>query len=342
MAFDNGTTSGVGGVYASHVARRKELGRLFSVYEAEVACLEAGEAARAIGPSCGARLMTLLLAHERLAEALLLVQAPPELTKVDAEGARSCVRLLGRASEEVSQKLPQDADAAVYYKTVAEVLMWAGSFGEASLLLGRAERILEEQKVATDKLSAPVYDQDTLADLQGELDICQEMMAICQEQLQREKHQKEERKRLEEKLRKKAAGPDLRRLRAADARAVDELCKGLSVTRSLLPDATGLVKFLQANEGLCWGAESEENSSLAAVIAATTDGTFGYLQEVWAPGGQGVEHGAIPALRAKVVSALQERGVKDIHSFSSTAKAAAPSADPKGVSDGSELCVYML
>jgi len=260
-------------------------------------------------------LLSLLEAQEELAS-LLVVRAPHEARRVDAAAAATSSPLIRKAAARVKKELPQDIDAAVYYKAAAELHMMGGSHQEANALLKDAQHIFQSDRSNSEECAE-------------ELKVCEQLLAICEKQeLARVRQDVRQKQRARQGLIGTAplqplslassgaadCNPTLRPLVATDVQAVVDMCRTLGTPCVLSSLSTSQISVLTNTSGCCWVAEAKERAIVGAVIAST-DCTFGYIRQVVVAPGVVSGDALQASLQDRVAKQLKAQGVLEVQMF---------------------------
>merc|ERR1719379_1774443 len=165
--------------------------------------------------------------------------------------------------------MPQDGNAAVYYKAAAELYSWAGMYTTAVPLFNEAIELLKVE---------------TSIDCSGLISACKSMLSFCKRNLQ---GQQDSPMMLEvenvasnlEVAQGSEVHSSLRNLNAGDFDAVKLIWQKYSTINS--PPITTSRRwrdFIEENAATCWGALGE-GGALVGIIVCGSDGLHCYLHQ---------------------------------------------------------------
>jgi tetratricopeptide (TPR) repeat protein len=165
--------------------------------------------------------------------------------------------------------MPQDGNAAVYYKAAAELYSWAGMYTTAVPLFNEAIELLKVE---------------TSIDCSGLISACKSMLSFCKRNLQ---GQQDSPMMLEvenvasnlEVAQGDEVHSSLRNLTAADFEAVKLIWqKNGTVKSPAISTSRRWRDFIEDNAATCWGALDERNA-LVGILVCGSDGLHCYLHQ---------------------------------------------------------------
>jgi len=275
-------------------------------------------------------LVTVLEIHNLLMDTHL-----KEVDHIERTKFADYLGIVDFVSNRVRKELPQDGNAAVYYKAAGELKAWGGRYEQAKVLFETA---------------IPLLKAETSTDCSSIISTCTDMLAFCDRNLAgqqnspmdfevpersaregREVNEKEDDVKIEEISDEPADAPpeaqargetvcsqvdsaptvkDECKYRAAtlgDIIEAKRLCKACNV-ELLLDDASFATHLTGAGRDVCWVAT--RTGDMAGMAICGSDGIFGHLLQLLVPASESLELKA--GLVKRCATACQTLGLRTL------------------------------